>query len=490
MQKLDVVLAGLRGTLLAACGVGVSGCTASSPQPAQPEAPPDKVFTEQEPKPDGPKTSAPLCTNATSLFDKGGQPTGYIRCADGAINRESAVGCTQPITAPACKGTEASRSCDTAANCTERPHGFCMSGWGQVGTYCSCVYPCLNDAECGANEACLCPGIEENGPSVATCAPASCKTNSDCSSGECGASIHFNGCGHELALHCRGPSDTCRSDEACEHGGCAAMQQGTEPAAFRCWSISCVIGRPLTVDDGVRVAGLSSRRWGADRLDGLSISSERAEHWLSIARMEHASVASFARFVHELLRVGAPPRLIADALAAAADEVRHAEQTFAIASAYAGAPVGPGALQVEDLSPTDDPELFVTRLITEGCVGETLGVAEALALLTGDLDPLLRPRLEQVAADETRHAALAWRTLQWFAPRVDPAVIERAFEQAIRLAEQVDDEPSDARHGRLGHDVKRHVRALAITSIIEPCRQSSNRRHSQNMPLMTRLSHA
>ncbi len=484
MQTLDAVLATLRTTLLAACGVGGSGCTSPAPQPAEPEpdAKSGEVFTEKEPEREKP-TGAPLCTAPQPILDKTGQPNGYVRCADGAINRESVLACAQPITAPACKGTEDHRSCDTSAQCTERPNGFCMGGWGQVGTYCSCVYPCLSDAECGTNEACMCPGIEDGGPSVAECAPAECKTNSDCASGECGASIHFNGCHHEQSLRCRDPNDACRNDAACENGGCAALDRdrGDQAIAFNCEGMSCVIGRPLTVDQGVRVAGLSNRRWGTSRIEGLPAAPGRAEHWLGIARMEHASVASFARFVQELIRFGAPPRLIADAIAAAADEVRHAEQTFAIASAYARAPVGPGTLQVDDLEPTDDPELFVTRLIAEGCVGETLGVAEALALLDGDLDPQLRPRIEQIAADETRHAALAWQTLRWFAPRVDPAVIDRAFERAIRAAGRVDEEESDPTHGRLGRDVKRQVHALAIASVIEPCRRSSNHRHSENI---------
>jgi hypothetical protein len=476
MQRFDGALGGLRSTLLAACGLGcglgVGACTPSSQQPAEPEAePPTKVFTEQEPKRDDTKTSAALCPDSTVMLGSTGQETGYIRCADGAVNRQSVIGCAVPITSPACQGNEDSRSCDTAANCTERPHGFCESGWGQIGTYCSCVYPCLDDAECGPDQACLCPGIKENGPSVAECAPAECKVNADCASGECGATVHFNGCGHELALTCRGPGDACRGDEACEHGDCATLDRDGDSAGFRCETYSCAIGRPLTVESGVRVAGLGTRRWGTTRLEGLSPARARADYWLGVARMEHASVASFARFVHELLRFGAPPDLLADALAAAADEVRHAEQTFAIASAYAGEPIGPGALCIDGLSATRDPEVFVTRLIIEGCVGETLGVAEALALLEQDLDPVLRSRLEQIAADETRHAALAWRTLRWFAARVDPAIIERAFERAILQVEHIDEETSDPIHGRLGSVATRQVRALAIASVITPCRR-------------------
>jgi hypothetical protein len=479
MQRFDGALGGLRSTLLAACGLGVGACTPTTPTPEttaklDPETPVEP-FSEQEPKPD-PQTTAALCANPTPLL-RDGQDTGYITCADGAVNRASAFACAKPVAAPACRGTEADRSCDTHANCTDRPHGFCMSGRGMRGEYCGCVYPCLNDGECGAGEACMCPELDENGRGqpAAECAPAECKVNADCPSGECGATVHFNGCHHDLSLHCREAGDACRSDASCtgdHQTDCAALQRGEEPISFQCAGFSCVIGRPLTVDSGVRVANMTSRRWGATQLEGLSPASDRAQYWLGVARMEHASVASFARFVHELMIFAAPPSLLTDALAAAADEVRHAEQTFALASAYAGEPIGPGALRVDDLRATRDPELFVTRLIVEGCVGETLGVAEVLALLEHEVDPVLRPRLEQIAADETRHAALAWRTLRWFAERVDPAVIERAFEQALSQVERVDDEATDPTHGRLGTAAKRRIRARAIESVIDPLRNS------------------
>jgi hypothetical protein len=483
MQRFDVALGGLRTTLLAACGLGVTACTAGAPtaettaklDPAAPVEP----FSEQEPKPDPGTTTSPACASPTTVLSDG-QDTGYIQCADGAINRASAVGCSKPVTAAACRGTEADRSCDTHANCTDRPHGFCMSGNSMRGEYCGCVYPCLSDAECDAGQACMCPNLGENGGGqhAAECAPVDCRVNADCPSGECGATVHFNGCHLDLSLHCRESGDACRSDANCtgdHQNDCAALVRGDEPVSFQCAGYSCVIGRPLTVESGVRVASVASERWGSARLVGVSPARDRAQHWIAIARMEHASVASFARFVHELMIFAAPPDLLADAIAAAADEVRHAEQTFAIASAYAGGPVGPGGLRVDDLRATRDPELFVTRLIVEGCVGETLGVAEALALLERELDPVLRPQLQQIADDETRHAALAWRTLRWFAARVHPDVIERAFEQALAQVEGVDDEATDPIHGRLGGAAKRRVRARAIESVIEPCRRQLQR---------------
>lgn len=478
MRRLGPSLDALRSTLLAACGVGLGACTAI------PSEPPDddggrkgETKTKVEPLPDpDPKTepaTESACVNPTPVTVDG-RDTGYVKCGDGALDRASALACANPINAPACQGNEGQRSCETDADCTDKPHGFCMGGSGQIGTYCSCIYPCLNDAECGPDQACMCPdAVSKSAPHAATCAPAECKANADCASGECGATFHFNGCYPQMSLKCRDAGDACRGDSECgDYGSCAALDRGEGLASvsFECAQQSCVIGRPLTVEAGVRVAGLRARAWGETRVDGLSPSRARAEYWLGIARMEHASVASFGRFVQELMGFGAPPDLLVEALAAAADEVRHAEQTFAIASAYAGEAVGPGSLRVDDLTPTVDLEAFVTRLIVEGCVGETVGVAEALALLDGDLDPTLRGIVERIAADETRHAALAWRTLAWISDRVDPRAIERAFARAITAVRHVDEEPEDPRNGRLGTRAKRQARAHALATVVAPCR--------------------
>jgi hypothetical protein len=489
VRQTNLALDGLRTTLLAACGLTVGACTsvpAELPLPDQTDQAKDEPKPKPDPTPEPTPVTATACVNATPVVIDG-EDSGYLRCEDGALNRAKALRCTNPINAPACKGTESRRDCQTHADCTDKPHGFCMGGSGQIGTYCGCIYPCLDDSECGAGEACMCPDVAGRGPSAAQCAPAQCKVDADCPSGECGATYHFNGCYHDLSLQCRTSADACRSDAQCDdNGSCAARARehdegaGVTIASFECARRSCVIGRPLTVDSGVRVASVSARPWGATRIQSLSSSRSRARaaYWLEIAQMEHASVASFARFVHELMRFGAPPRLLREALAAAADEVRHAEQTFALASAYAGASVGPGALRVDDLHPTADLEVFVTRLIREGCVGETLGVAEALALLEHELDPALRPRLELIAADETRHAGLAWRTLRWIAGRVEPEVIERAFREALAQVACVDEEPVDTAHGRLGREAKRRVRAQAITRVVEPCRRELRRAHA------------
>ena len=137
-----------------------------------------------------------------------------------------------------------------------------------------------------------------------------------------------------------------------------------------------------------------------------------AAHWTTVARMEHASVASFARFTLDLMTFGAPPELLALAQQAAADEVRHAQLAFAVASGLADdgedeSRLGPGPMRLDDVPLHTDLETFAIALVREGCVGETCGAAEAAEGARGVTDPALRAAMETIAADEQRHAVLA-----------------------------------------------------------------------------------
>lgn len=58
--------------------------------------------------------------------------------------------------------------------------------------------------------------------------------------------------------------------------------------------------------------------------------SALASRWLDSALLEHASIASFARFSLHLLAVGAPPELLERTQRAALDEIEHARLAFAI----------------------------------------------------------------------------------------------------------------------------------------------------------------
>ena len=199
--------------------------------------------------------------------------------------------------------------------------------------------------------------------------------------------------------------------------------------------------------------------------------------------MEHASIAAFARFALELLSLGAPGSALVETSAAIADETAHAHAAFRLASAYAGREIGPLALSVEgalDAGATSDRAVFAT-LVREGCVGETVAAIEATAALQNAEDSAVRDVLARIAGDETRHAALAWRTASWLVARgdaafrdwakqeLDVAIAERN-EVALAASSDSTDVARDARaHGLLSAREAGELARAAIRGAIAPC---------------------
>jgi hypothetical protein len=183
----------------------------------------------------------------------------------------------------------------------------------------------------------------------------------------------------------------------------------------------CGVGRPLRVDGGPvlarpRAGGL----WGAagrtPRTEHLTLEtrSRLASTWERDGALEHASVAAFARFSLELLALGAPPELVTLAHEAALDEIRHARDAFALASAYRGAAVGPGPLPIGDQLPITRSLVELARAaVIEGVVGETIASLLAAEEAAQTDDAAVRAVLSGVASDEARHAELAVRAVAW-----------------------------------------------------------------------------
>lgn len=200
----------------------------------------------------------------------------------------------------------------------------------------------------------------------------------------------------------------------------------------------CVVGRPIRVEGEPVVAPVEARTdWRSGplvRIDHLSVEERSAlgDQWLADARMEHASVAAFARLTLELMALGAPAELVGRATQAQSDEIRHAEQCFALASAYAGRAMGPGALALPAL-PRPELVRVAVEAFEEGCIGETMATCRAAVQLRSETDPGVRSVLEGIVQDERRHAALAWDIVSWAlatgGERVRAALIE-ALERA------------------------------------------------------------
>jgi hypothetical protein len=368
------------------------------------------------------------CDDGTMLAE------GIVQCPDGRINRVGAGTFDPVVTAAACEGTEMDLNCTTDAECTAYPNGKCIHGStitdSGLMTRCNCTYACATDADCAENSVCLSPELPGD-PAWPYCRPVSdCRTNSDCGEcGECGFGALDDGeCGWIYALQCRTPLDECKADADCGFGSCLPDETG----AWICQSESCAIGRPLLVDAVACTAPSRQRTDWAERsqgVDRLREDPELAAHWAEVAALEHASVASFARFGAQLLALGAPPQLVRASKRAALDEIEHARLAYGLASAYGGTAIGPGQLELRGLSVSASWREVVAGLIEEACVGETLGVAEAMAAAESARVPAVRVVLERIADDELRHAQLAWRSLAWLLREADDA--DRAWAQAL-----------------------------------------------------------
>lgn len=234
-----------------------------------------------------------------------------------------------------------------------------------------------------------------------------------------------------------------------------------------------------------RSAALGAGEWkglGAIDVSSLpeALRQRLADEWSRDALFEHASVASFSRFSLHLMAVAAPPDLLLDAHRAAIDEVKHARMCFALASAYAREPLGPGALPLEgDILGALDLQSIVLATVHEGCIGETLASLEASTVLEIAEEPAVKDVLTHIAEDEGRHAELAWRFVKWALPRGGPSLrlaVRQAFDEAIAKAppEAVDDEESQllARHGRLTRLGRVRVRREGLIEVIGPASQA------------------
>jgi hypothetical protein len=252
-------------------------------------------------------------------------------------------------------------------------------------------------------------------------------------------------------------------------------------------------GRPFLVE-GRAVAAPSCagapgwREEGAPqpRVDDLSAADRTAlaEAWTRDGLFEHASIASFGRFALELLAAGAPADLVEDAHLAALDEARHAKLCLGLASAYAGAPVGPGAFPFGGgVEVTADLASIAARVAREGCVGETVAAVQAAEQLARATDPAVRAALAIIAEDEARHAELAWRAVVWAisagGDRVRDAVARVLAEVGVATHGSVgggaphEDLASPGagpldRHGRLDPEEQRRLAARTVAEVVEP----------------------
>ncbi|MCB9759895.1 MAG: ferritin-like domain-containing protein [Alphaproteobacteria bacterium] len=236
----------------------------------------------------------------------------------------------------------------------------------------------------------------------------------------------------------------------------------------------CMIGRPYVEGDAATVAPVvdSGPLAGAD-----AVHPALAAAWLRAARMEHASIAAFARLTLDLMALGAPAALLAEVQRAALDEVAHAEACFEVASRFAGRRLSPGPMPfAAPVTPRANLAAVAADAVREGCMGETIGAFQATAMAERAQDPAIRALLARIADDETRHAALSWKIVRWAlsvgGDAVRAAVIA-AFGQPVAAAPALDqDDPALEALGALGPTAHDALCREAVDAVIRPAAQA------------------
>jgi len=181
--------------------------------------------------------------------------------------------------------------------------------------------------------------------------------------------------------------------------------------------------------------------------------------WARATADEHASVASFARHILQLMALGAPSELLAGVARAMSDEIRHATLCAEIAGVEL-APL-PATEAVEA-----DPRAVLCSLIREACINETIAAAIAAEASTR-ASGREREILHQLARDEQRHSTLAWKTLAWMLRRF-PELRSEAVREFARPV-QVGDESA---YGHLTGEEKLKLADTVMRQVVYPCAAS------------------
>jgi hypothetical protein len=241
---------------------------------------------------------------------------------------------------------------------------------------------------------------------------------------------------------------------------------------------SLKMGRPLRIA-GVELLPdvIAGGSWDHHVRPALDLADDErrwvASMWLAAARTEHASIAAFERLARQLAHHDAPAALVARCRAAAGDEVRHARSCFALASAFAATPLAAHASASIDLDERVDLVTIARESIVDGCLGEGLAADVAAHGATRATDPAIQTTLAMIAADESRHAELAWDIVAWCAA-AGGAVVRGAITDALtRLDAPVSTwthAAPPARHGFVGAAIVAELAARRRRSVIERAR--------------------
>jgi rubrerythrin len=167
------------------------------------------------------------------------------------------------------------------------------------------------------------------------------------------------------------------------------------------------------------------------------VDASAADYLARAAELEAASVDAFRILAAELRACRAPQKLVRAAERAAKDETRHARIVGRLAARSGARSERPRGVQATSRKPRPLLAISIENAI-EGCVRETYGVALALWQAQHAEDRVVRGAMKSIAADEARHADLAWQIDAWAMTQLDDhgrAAVRDARKSAVKELE-------------------------------------------------------
>ncbi|MBK7826517.1 hypothetical protein [Nannocystis sp.] len=213
---------------------------------------------------------------------------------------------------------------------------------------------------------------------------------------------------------------------------CAALCQ--HYTAADTWGLYCTLADDAPPDEVHVVCtwttGCDGRRHACLRSSGEGMGADPLTAWLARAAHDEAgSVHAFDALHSELTDHGAPASLLRRVRRAAADERRHTIAVDRLVRARRGAWRRP---RVHPM-PTRGLRALAIENAVEGCVRETWAALSAAHQAAHARNPAIRTAMLTIAADERRHAELAWAIDAWVLARLG-AADRRAVEFARSAA--------------------------------------------------------
>lgn len=264
-----------------------------------------------------------------------------------------------------------------------------------------------------------------------------------------------------------------------------------------------VIGRPFTVGGVSRTTrsensavknSLEVGSWIIDKpvsmFENITYNYQIGLEWLQQAEGEHASVASFARHTLQLMSIGAPSELLVRSQSASIDEIKHAKMCYGLASIFLHQNMIPGIFDVENSLESLEIKDIIKSVIHEGCIEETLAALEAHFRADVAEDSTVKATLVEIAHDETRHAKLAWDTIEWVTKKYPDYhnFVQNCFQKELEMQKLIflgnppsfKDELCDnynknhyfRKFGVLGSFDRDKIRRFGIQEIIRPTYES------------------